>query len=106
MKPCVKLREHNLSNMRTFLQEGRVEHMSSLTISDRRWWMPGLVLLYGALALAPLQATAADTFERTLTVSGPIRLELNNGSGNVDIRGSADGKVHIVGKVTPGWSVF
>ena len=35
-----------------------------------------------------------------------VRLELNNGSGNVDIRGSADGKVHIVGKVTAGWSVF
>jgi len=92
--------------MRTFLQEGRVEHMSSLTMSNRRAWLPGLLLVYGALALAPVPAAASDTFERTLTVSGPVRVELNNGSGNVDIRGSADGKVHIVGKVTAGWSVF
>ena len=61
-----------------------------------------------ALALAPLRATAADnTFERTFTVSGPVRIELSNGSGSVEIKGSADGKVHIVGKVTPGgWSLF
>jgi DUF4097 and DUF4098 domain-containing protein YvlB len=83
-----------------------VEHMSSPTMGDRRRWMPALLLLYGALALSPLRAAADDTFERTLTVSGPVRLELNNGSGNVDIRGSADGKVHIFGKVTAGWSVF
>jgi DUF4097 and DUF4098 domain-containing protein YvlB len=83
-----------------------VEHMSSLSMSDRRRWMPGLLLLYGALALSPLRAAAADTFDRTLTVSGPVRLELNNGSGSVEIRGSADGKVHIFGKVTAGWSMF
>jgi DUF4097 and DUF4098 domain-containing protein YvlB len=68
--------------------------------------MPGLLLVYGALALSPVRAAATDTFERTFNVSGPVRLELSNGSGNVDIRGSADGKVHIVGKVTAGWSVF
>jgi DUF4097 and DUF4098 domain-containing protein YvlB len=83
-----------------------VEHMSSLTVTTRRAWIPGVLLIYGALALAPVGATAADTFERTLSVSGPVRLELSNGSGNVDIRGSADGKVHIIGKVTAGWSVF
>ncbi len=80
--------------------------MSSLTLTTRRAWLPSVLLVYGALALAPVHATAADTFERTLNVSGPVRLELSNGSGNVDIRGSADGKVHITGKVTAGWSVF
>jgi DUF4097 and DUF4098 domain-containing protein YvlB len=68
--------------------------------------MPGLLLVYGALALSPVRAAATDTFERTFNVTGPVRLELSNGSGNVDIRGSADGKVHVVGKVTAGWSVF
>jgi DUF4097 and DUF4098 domain-containing protein YvlB len=68
--------------------------------------MPGLLLVYGALALSPIRAAATDTFERTFNVTGPVRLELSNGSGNVDIRGSADGKVHVVGKVTAGWSVF
>jgi DUF4097 and DUF4098 domain-containing protein YvlB len=80
--------------------------MNPLTTATRRAWIPGVLLVYGALALAPVRAAATDTFERTLTVSGPIRLELSNGSGNVDIRGSADGKVHIIGKVTAGWSVF
>jgi DUF4097 and DUF4098 domain-containing protein YvlB len=39
--------------------------------------------------------SANGSFDRTLTVSGPIRLELNNTSGDVSITGSADGKVHI-----------
>jgi DUF4097 and DUF4098 domain-containing protein YvlB len=54
-----------------------------------------------------VRALAADnTFDKTYNVSGHVRLELNNGSGNVDIRGSADNKVHVFGKVTAGWSVF
>jgi len=80
--------------------------MTSLTVGSRRAWVPGALLVYGALALAPAYATAADTFEKTFTVSSPVRLELSNGSGTVEIRGSADGKVHVTGKVTAGWSVF
>jgi DUF4097 and DUF4098 domain-containing protein YvlB len=64
-------------------------------------------LLACALFLAPALTLAADnSFERTFTVSGTTRLDLSNGSGNVEIRGSADGKVHIYGKVTAGWSLF
>ncbi len=84
-----------------------MRHMTSLTGTTHQAWIPGALLLFASVALAPTRATAADnTFERTFTVSGAVRLELNNGSGNVEIRGSADGKVHIVGKVTQGWSVF
>ncbi|HKV61810.1 MAG TPA: DUF4097 family beta strand repeat-containing protein [Candidatus Acidoferrum sp.] len=39
------------------------------------------------------------SFERSYTVSGPIRLELTSASGDVDITGSADGKVHVHGDV-------
>ena len=35
-----------------------------------------------------------------------MRLEVSSASGNIEIRGSADGTVHIHGKVTPGWSIF
>jgi DUF4097 and DUF4098 domain-containing protein YvlB len=84
-----------------------VEHMTTLSVVSRRLAIPGALLLCGAIGLAPVRATAADnTFDRTLTVSGHVRLELSNGSGNVEIRGTADGKVHVVGKVTAGWSVF
>jgi len=38
-------------------------------------------------------------FDRKYDVSGPIRLELTNASGDVDITGSGDGKVHIHGEV-------
>jgi DUF4097 and DUF4098 domain-containing protein YvlB len=81
--------------------------MTTVTLSIRRSLIAGVFLTAAAFALAPSLAVAADnTFERTLNVSGHVRLELGNGSGNVEIRGSADGKVHIVGKVSPGWSLF
>ena len=74
-------------------------------MTTRRAWIPGVLLV--CAALAPAQASAADdTFDRTINVSGPVRLELSNGSGNVEIRGSGDGKVHIFGKVSGGWSLF
>jgi DUF4097 and DUF4098 domain-containing protein YvlB len=81
--------------------------MSSPTIATRRACVPGVLLLCAMLAFASAQATAADnTFDRSFSVSGPVRLELSNGSGNVEIRGSGDGKVHIFGKVSGGWSLF
>jgi DUF4097 and DUF4098 domain-containing protein YvlB len=39
--------------------------------------------------------SANGSFDHTFTVSGQIRLELTNTAGDVDITGSADGKVHI-----------
>jgi DUF4097 and DUF4098 domain-containing protein YvlB len=58
------------------------------------------------LLLASLASTGCATgpsvngsFDRTLTVSGPIRLELGNASGNVSITGSADNKVHVHAEV-------
>src|SRR5271165_1134201 len=66
-----------------------------------------VAVLAGALLLAPALTRAGDnTFDRSFNISGPTRLELSNGSGNVDIRGSGDGRVHIHGKVTAGWSLF
>lgn len=69
--------------------------------------LPGIFLCAVALSLFALQASAADnTFDRTFTISGPVRLELSNSSGNVDIRGTADGKVHVHGRVTKGWTLW
>src|SRR6266446_4629970 len=41
----------------------------------------------------------SGAFDRNFSVAGPIRLELNNASGDVNITGSADGKVHVRGEV-------
>ena len=56
-------------------------------------------LLFATVASAgcAMGPSASGSFDRTLSVSGPIRLELNNTSGDVSISGSADGKVHIHG---------
>jgi len=43
--------------------------------------------------------TVSGSFDRSLDVSGPIRLELSNISGDVAIIGSPDGKVHVHGDV-------
>jgi hypothetical protein len=43
--------------------------------------------------------SVSGSFDRTYTVSGHTRLELNNVSGDVTITGSADGKVHVHGDV-------
>lgn len=51
-----------------------------------------LVIAFAGCAMGP---AATGSFDRTLTVSGPIRLELNNASGDVSITGSADHKVHV-----------
>jgi len=55
----------------------------------------------------PAAAADSATFDRTFKVTAPVRIELSSGSGNVEIRGSEDGTVHVHGKVTPGgWSIF
>ncbi len=84
-----------------------MEPMSSLIASVRRPWFSGILLAAATLSLAPAQTLAADnTFDRSYNVSGHVRLELNNGSGGVDIRSSSDNRVHVSGKVSAGWSVF
>jgi len=60
-----------------------------------------LVLLTAVVASAACNAgpSVSGTFDRNYKVSGPIRLEITNASGDVDITGSADGKVHVRGDV-------
>jgi hypothetical protein len=67
-------------------------------MTHRNFAVPAILLL-AALAGAgcAMGPAASGSFDRTLSVSGPIRLELNNTSGDVFITGSGDGKVHIHG---------
>lgn len=81
--------------------------MNSTTMAVRRICVPGILFASSVLALSSAPAHAADnTFDRNYNVSGHVRIELSNGSGNVEIRSSGDGKVHVYGKVSAGWSVF
>ena len=64
----------------------------------RKFIVPATLLLATlANAGCAMGPSVSGSFDRTLTVSGPIRLELNNTSGDVSIIGSTDGKVHIHG---------
>src|SRR5258708_12584334 len=59
-----------------------------------------LMLLSAIFVLAGCNTgpSVSGAFDRNYSVTGPLRLELTNASGDVDITGSADGKVHIHGE--------
>lgn len=44
-------------------------------------------------------AESKGSFDRSYTVSGPVRLDLSDASGSVRVTGGADGKVHIHGDI-------
>jgi Putative adhesin len=91
------------------MRRAHINSMSRLPITSGRLTLLSAAAVLAALSFASSSALAADnTFDRTFTVTGSsIRIELNNASGNVDIRNGKDGQVHVHAKVTPGgWSVF
>lgn len=67
--------------------------------------MKRLILAAAALAaLATLPAMASEaTFDRTLSVSGRVELNVSTGSGNIHITHATGNQVHIFGHVKSGW---
>jgi len=57
-----------------------------------------LVVLIAAAGCATGPAVHGS-FDRDYNVTGPLRIELSNAAGDVNITGSADGKVHVHGDV-------
>jgi DUF4097 and DUF4098 domain-containing protein YvlB len=52
------------------------------------------------LELGDLHAQSVEgTFERTLTVNGPVELDVHTGSGDIQIRAGSDNSVHVTGHV-------
>jgi DUF4097 and DUF4098 domain-containing protein YvlB len=58
-----------------------------------------LLALVVILAGCQMGPSVSGNFDRSLDVSGPIRLELSNVAGDISIVGSTDGKVHVHGDV-------
>src|SRR6266496_5660798 len=54
------------------------------------------VLTVGAL---PASASARGEFERTLKVSGTVNLQVETGSGSIDVRTGNSNEVHVVGRI-------
>jgi DUF4097 and DUF4098 domain-containing protein YvlB len=66
--------------------------------------MKHLWIAAAALAVAALPALATEaTFERTLTVSGRVELNVNTGSGNIHLTQGSGNQVHIFGRVKSNW---
>ncbi len=49
---------------------------------------------------------AEGTFSRTLSVTGPVQLEVETGSGEIDIRATESGSVHIEGRIRATWNFW
>jgi DUF4097 and DUF4098 domain-containing protein YvlB len=69
----------------------------TVSMGSRALGAAGLLLASMLSAACAMGPEVTGSFDRTLTVTGPIRLELANASGDISITGSADadGKVHI-----------
>ena len=68
----------------------------------RKLYLAALFAISAALAACGIGPTEHGSFDRTLAVSTPLRLELGNSSGSIRISGSSDANVHIHGDVNAG----
>jgi DUF4097 and DUF4098 domain-containing protein YvlB len=82
-------RNHNLASNRKLLFAPAAAAIIAASL--------GLVALAAAGCVSG--PAANGSFDRTLTLTAPIRLELANASGDVSITGSSDAKVHIHAEV-------
>lgn len=55
-----------------------------------------------ALAGCDMGPSVSGSFDRSLDVSAPLRVEVSNVAGDITISGAADGKVHVHGDVRVG----
>jgi DUF4097 and DUF4098 domain-containing protein YvlB len=57
------------------------------------------------MSATPAQASARGSFQRTLTVTGPVEMDLSTGSGNIEVRSGPVGSVQIDGRIkVGGWN--
>src|SRR5436309_891578 len=55
-----------------------------------------LLLVFGcAPRIARARGVAEGTFQRTLTVAGPVDLEVSTGAGHIDIKPGTSGRVEV-----------
>ena len=62
--------------------------------------LAAVVLAAAGCDVINVQAAQADgTFERTLSVTGPVDLDIRTGSGDIAVRAGTDGSVHVTGRI-------
>jgi hypothetical protein len=74
---------------------------------DRKSWFAILAAALAALfciSTIPAHAAARGSFQRTLTVTGPVDLDVSTGAGDIDVRSGAVGSVQVTGRIkVSGW---
>jgi hypothetical protein len=66
-----------------------------MTMIKRRAWLATIVLATAALAGCMRQISSPGVLDRTFSVSGPVRLELVNGSGDSRVVAGSPGEVRV-----------
>jgi hypothetical protein len=74
-------------------------HRSYRILSSAPARFAGLAIALAVLSTAVFASTPQGTFERTLSVSGPVDLEVLTHSGDVTVRSGPAGSVSIRGKI-------
>src|SRR6266566_2514661 len=75
----------------------------SASVSSRSWFAMFTIALVVLFASTMVFASSPQgTFEKTLTVSGPVDLEVLTHSGDVTVRAGSSGSVFIRGKIYVG----
>jgi len=74
--------------------------LSSANVSSRFVLMIALVVLFASTVV--FASTPQGGFEKTLTVNGPVDLEVLTRSGDVTVRAGSSGSVFIRGKIYVG----
>ena len=76
-----------------------------IQITPRRTLLAAMLLATPALLLVSPAFAADATFDKTLSVSGNVQLEVSTGSGYVHVMPGSDNQVHVVGHVhaNHGW---
>jgi DUF4097 and DUF4098 domain-containing protein YvlB len=74
------------------------------TMKMTKWLLMGMALLATAgcdidVRELHAQGVVEGTFERTLTVSGPVDLDVRTGPGDIQIRAGSDNTVHVTGRI-------
>ncbi len=70
-------------------------------MGQRRRWitLTSLLLSLGSAACIQVGDAEIRTFEKEYTVSGPVTLDIQNGSGDIHIAVAGDGRVRVKGEV-------
>jgi DUF4097 and DUF4098 domain-containing protein YvlB len=69
-------------------------------MSSARYVRASFIVILASLGTTPLAFAASEgQFERMLTVTGPVNLEIESGAGDIRVFTGSSGKVHVTGRI-------